>query len=222
MANPQKLTANRSIDTHSAAATQTARRTQAQRRDLSEQRLLFAAAQLIEAEGFAAVTFDRVGVAAGYSRGLASQRFGSKDGLVRAVIAFVSARVRAKVETLTAGIAAPHERLLAWVDVMLSQIEHDAIFRAYFVMMAAAIGNRDPIRDAFLSAHEQVRTELRAMIEAGQQAGQISANLDADTLALSIGSLHLGIAVELLLDPALNMPAMRATVRESMVRMLGA
>lgn len=215
MPNPAKSPVNRSVATPP-------RRTQAQRRDQSEQRLLIAAAQLIEAEGFAAVTFDRVGATAGYSRGLASQRFGSKDGLVRAVIAFVSARVRAKVETLTAGIAAPLDRLLAWVDVMLSQIEHDAIFRAYFVMMAAAIGNRDPLREAFLAAHEDVRAELRAMIEAGQQAGQINATLDADTLALSIGSLHLGIAVELLLDPALNMAAMRATVRESMVRMLGA
>jgi AcrR family transcriptional regulator len=215
MPNPAKSPVNRSVATPP-------RRTQAQRRDQSEQRLLIAAAQLIEAEGFAAVTFDRVGATAGYSRGLASQRFGSKDGLVRAVIAFVSARVRAKVETLTAGIAAPLDRLLAWVDVMLSQIEHDVIFRAYFVMMAAAIGNRDPLREAFLAAHEDVRTELRAMIEAGQQAGQINATLDADTLALSIGSLHLGIAVELLLDPALNMAAMRATVRESMVRMLGA
>ena len=63
------------------------RQTQVERRAESEQRLLTAAAELIATEGFAAASLERVGAAAGYSRGLASQKFGSKDGLVTAVIA---------------------------------------------------------------------------------------------------------------------------------------
>jgi AcrR family transcriptional regulator len=35
----------------------------------------------------AAATFDAIGKEAGYSRGLVTQRFGSKDGLIRSLIA---------------------------------------------------------------------------------------------------------------------------------------
>ena len=48
----------------------------------------------------------------------------------------------------------------------------------------------------------------------------VAALADADALALAIGSLHLGISVELLLDPDLDMDALRRSVRESISRML--
>lgn len=201
------------------------RRTQSERRDESEARLLAAAARLIEAEGFAAVTFDRVGAEAGYSRGLAAHKFGSKDGLVRAVIAFVTRRVQARVDAAIAALqpasAGTRARILAWTETLLTQVETDPLFRAYFVMIAAAIGNRADIRQAFLAAHEDVRAGLRLMIEEGQAAGEIPRALNADATALSIGSLHLGIATELLLDPGMDMAAMRTTARQAVSGMLG-
>ena len=210
---------------HSAVAPAVAsappvRRTQEQRSDESEQRLLIAAATLIEREGFAAVTFERVGALAGYSRGLAAHKFGSKDGLVRAVIGFVTARVQQQVDARLAGFANPVDRLLNWTDVMLAEVAADPLLRAYFVMMAAAVGNRADIRTEFLAAHEGVRAELRSMIEEGQAAAAIAPTVDADKLALAIGSLHLGISVELLLDPDLDMDALRRSVRDSIGRML--
>ncbi|MFM6853192.1 MAG: TetR/AcrR family transcriptional regulator [Sphingopyxis sp.] len=198
-----------------------ARRTQTQRRDESEQRLLVAAAQLIEAEGFSAVTFGRVGALAGYSRGLAAHKFGSKDGLVRAVIAFVQGRVQAGVDARVAHIASPAARLLAWQDELLQQVESDPLVRAYFVMMAAAVGNRADVRDAFLAAHEAVRATLRAMVEDGQAAGEIDPAINADATALSIGAQHLGISVELLLDPQMDVGVVRRTLRAAVARALG-
>ena len=62
------------------------RRTQAERRDESQRRLLEAAAALIQERGMAAATFENIGVRAGYSRGLATQHFGSKQGLIEALI----------------------------------------------------------------------------------------------------------------------------------------
>ncbi len=203
------------------------RRSQSARRDESQARLLAAAARLIEAEGFAAVTFDRVGAMAGYSRGLATHKFGNKDGLVRAVIAFVTARVQAKVDAAIAALdsevlpATTRAKIQTWTETLLTQVETDPLFRAYFVMMAAAIGNRADIRAAFLAAHEDVRTGLRLMIEEGQASGEITTSLNADATALSIGSLHLGIAVELLLDPAMDMAAMRTTAKQAVAGMLG-
>ena len=49
----------------------------------------------------------------------------------------------------------------------------------------------------------------------------IACDRDADATALSIGSLQLGIAVELLLDPTLDMGRMRLTARQAVSGMLG-
>jgi len=197
-----------------------ARRTQSERRDASEQRLLIAAAEIIEEQGFAAATFDAIGMRAGYSRGLASQKFGSKDGLVAAVIAFLTARVDAHYQSRVASIQSPLARILAYVEVLLAELETDRLFRAYFVMMASAVANRGSMQDAFLAAHEGVRERLRELVTTGQRAGEIDAGLDGDTVALAIGSLQLGIAVELLLDPALDVASLSSTVQEAMRRIL--
>ena len=197
------------------------RRTQAERRDESEQRLLAAAATLIEAEGFAAVTFDRVGSLAGYSRGLASQKFGSKDGLVRAVIGFVEARLHDLIDAPLARESNPVRRVEVWLRATLEEVERDPLFRSYFVMMAAAVGNRGDVRADFLAAHDTVRQTLRQTIEAGREAGDIPADVDADAAALALGSLALGISVERLLDPGLDMAAMRRTAERAMRGILG-
>ena len=54
----------------------TARRTQAERRAESDDRLLEAAAAIIAEEGYMAATLERVGERAGFSRGLASRKYG--------------------------------------------------------------------------------------------------------------------------------------------------
>lgn len=196
------------------------RRTQAERRDESEQRLLVAAAEIIEEEGFAAATFDAIGTRAGYSRGLASQKFGSKDGLVRAVIAFLTARVEAHYLVRVDGLSSYLACILAYVDVLLDDLESDRLFRAYFVMMASAVANRGAMQGAFLEAHEGVRARLRDMVVAGQAAGEVDPVLDGDSVALAIGSLQLGIAVELLLDPALDLAPLKVTTQEAMRRIM--
>ena len=58
-----------------------ARLTQAERTEISDNRMLEAAVELIVDRGPAATSLKEVGLKAGYSRGLAGQRFGSKDKL---------------------------------------------------------------------------------------------------------------------------------------------
>ena len=45
-----------------------------------------------------------------------------------------------------------------------------------------------PIAQAFVEAHDGVKARLREMVARGQASGQISASLDADATALSIGA----------------------------------
>ena len=201
-------------------ATAAARRTQAERRDASEQRLLTAAALLIARDGFAAATFDRIGEMAGYSRSLASQKFGSKDGVVHAVIAFVSDRLERLMAQRLAAAPSPVEELIAYMDSFLTQVEADELVRAYFVMMAAAIANRLPIQSAFLERHDAVKGRLAEIVRRGQADGSIGPAIDADAAALSIGSYQLGVSVELLLDPDLDVTRLRATILPTLRRAL--
>lgn len=196
-----------------------ARRSQAERREASEARLLLAAAALIAEEGFAAASLQRIGTRAGYSRGLASQHFGSKDGLMQALIAAVIARSTALLER-RATAAGAGGAILAYADVILEQIERDVLIRAYWVMMASAIANRMPTQAVFLAEHEKVKEQLAALIEAGQVAGDIDPGLDPEAAALSIGSTLLGIGIECLLDPGLDLPRVRTAALAGIERSL--
>src|SRR6516225_10584007 len=68
------------------------RRSQAERRDESERLLVEATLKIVAGQGVNAATFEEIGKEAGLSRGLATQRFGSKRGLVEAVIAYLHKR----------------------------------------------------------------------------------------------------------------------------------
>ncbi|HQP20056.1 MAG TPA: helix-turn-helix domain-containing protein, partial [Phenylobacterium sp.] len=74
------------------------RRSQAERRDESERRLIEAAAGLVVEQGIGAATFANIGERAGYSRGLVTQRFGSKQGLIEAMIERLQLRIGALLE----------------------------------------------------------------------------------------------------------------------------
>ena len=74
------------------------RRSQADRRDESERRLLAAAAELVVEHGMGAATFEKIGARAGYSRGLVTQRFGSKRGLIEALIHQLQGRLGGLLE----------------------------------------------------------------------------------------------------------------------------
>jgi len=62
------------------------RLTQAERTEISDMKMLDATVDLIVTRGPSATSLKEVGLKAGYSRGLASQRFGSKDKLMAFVL----------------------------------------------------------------------------------------------------------------------------------------
>jgi AcrR family transcriptional regulator len=180
------------------------RRTQTERREESEQRLLVAAAEIIGQDGIGAASFERIGKEAGYSRGLASQKFGSKERLFEAVIALMGARLQVAREAALARATSPTEEIVGLMDAALLQVEQDPLVRSYFIMMAAAIANKLPLQNTFLEYHNRFRFQVRDIIAKGQEEGLINRDIAADSAAVAIGSLILGIAIESILDPVLS------------------
>lgn len=172
------------------------RRTQAQRREESERLLLDAAARIIASEGYLAATLERVGTAAGFSRGLAGRKYGNKDGLIEAVIWRVSAHVNEQVDLAVAGIADPLEQVLVLFDRFVELVLSDTSVKAYFVLFSAMIANRLETRATFDAVQEQFGKRIEAMIVAAQQAGSIPPALPAQHLAYMVGCLLAGISIE--------------------------
>lgn len=188
-----------------------ARRTQLDRRQQSESELLRAAAELIAERGVAAATFESIGQRAGYSRGLVTQRFGSKQGLIEALIARLGARVEALLDARQLDSLDGLEAVLGFVDVFLRNLTRDGEMRAYFTLMAGAVSDVSDLRAPFAAAHRDVETRLEALVLRGQREGVIRAGLNADAVALMVGSLLLGLSTQLLVDPGTDLEPIRET-----------
>lgn len=187
------------------------RRTQSDRRQQSESELLRAAAALIAEQGTAAATFENIGARAGYSRGLVTQRFGSKQGLIEALIARLQARIQGLLDDRQLDALDGLEAILAFVDIFLRNLAEDGELRAYFVLMAGAVAEVSDLRGPFAAAHKEVEVRLEGLVLRGQAEGVIRQGLDPDAAALIVGSLLLGLSTQLLVDPELNLDPIRET-----------
>ncbi|HOB13687.1 MAG TPA: TetR/AcrR family transcriptional regulator [Novosphingobium sp.] len=198
------------------------RRTQAERRAESEDRLLAAAAAIIAEEGYLAATLERVGTAAGFSRGLAGRKYGSKDGLIEAVIWRVSARVNAEVDTAIAGLDSPLDQLLALFDRFVELVLRDTSVRAYFVLFSAMIANRLETRTVFEQVQHTFGERIEALVIAGQQAREINRALPSQHLAFMVGCLLAGISIETAMDYQGDEPSDPEMLRRDLCAMLRA
>src|SRR5580658_7585308 len=129
-----------------------ARRTQQERREETERKVLAAATALIAQHGSRTLTLAAVGEAAGYSRGIVSHHFGSRENLLRAVMrdaqafelpepgesagVWLADTVRAYLRNVTSRRPAARAFLQMWGEAIAADpvlmplyAEHDASFR---------------------------------------------------------------------------------------------
>ncbi len=174
---------------------------QQQRTQRSTNALLQAASELIVEGGFDALTFAAIGERAGYSRGLVTARFGSKDGLVDALIDRI-------VNTWNTRNVLPHTRELSGRDAMVRvieairrQAERDPRgLRVLYALAFEAIGPHEELRLRMLKLHEGMRTDFSAIIRRGKRDGSVAAHVADDREAeLIIAGLR-GIGFQWLLD----------------------
>lgn len=188
-----------------------ARRTQAERRDESGRSLVEAAIAVVARDGVSAATFDAIGREARYSRGLATQRFGSKQGLIEAVIDRLHELQEAALVTHDIDALPGLDAVLAFVDLYLRGLagEHDG--RAYFMLLSAAVADATELRAAFAAEHVRVERRLEDLVRRGQAEGSIRREIDPAAAALMIGSLLFGLSMQTLVDPRTDLDPIRET-----------
>jgi AcrR family transcriptional regulator len=169
---------------------------------------------VVAERGVGGATFDAIGQAAGLSRGLATQRFGSKQGLIDAVIDYLHARRDELLLAAHVSDMAPLDAILYYVDSHLMFLDGNLASRAYFMLLAGAVADASSMRAAFALSHERVRLWLAAVVDRGHADGSIRSDVDADGAALMVGSLLLGVSMQWLVDPAMDVgPIRRASLR---------
>jgi AcrR family transcriptional regulator len=174
---------------------------QVERSERSTVALLDAAAALIVEGGFSSMTFAAIGERAGYSRGLVTARFGSKEGLVEALLRRIVGRwSHHNVLPRTEGRSGL-DGLLVIFDAVRAQAERDPRGLRVLSALMFEAGQNEVLRARFATFHDTMRGDIEALLQRGRDDRSIAAGVDvAAEAALLVGALR-GIGYQWLIDP---------------------
>jgi AcrR family transcriptional regulator len=175
---------------------------QKERSDLSTSRLLTAAGELIVEGGFRAMTLAAVGERAGYSRGLATARFGSKDQLLQALVERIVGRwSHRNVLPRTKG-ATGRDGVGIILEAIATQAERDpSALRVLYALMFEAVGPAADLQSTFVQLHADMRADFARLIRRGLRDGSVRYGTSPDNEAAVIVAGIRGIGYQWLLDP---------------------
>lgn len=166
------------------------RRTQHERRTETEQRVLDAATELIARHGSRTVSLAEVGRVAGYSRGIVTHQFGSKQNLLECVVR------RAQNFGAPADGDTGLDLLTAVVTTYLATL-HDRSpdGEAFLTLWSESVAGDAALAPLFAERDAWFRDLLARHVRTGVDDGSIRADVDADAVALAIIGLLRGTAM---------------------------
>jgi AcrR family transcriptional regulator len=199
-----------------------ARRTQAERRAASESRLLAATAQLIAERGTTAVGFGEIAKAAGVSHGLPSYLFGTKSGLLCALVDGYTRSIRSELVTMGLGEASGLAAIETAMRIVVGTL-HDPWpqARALNILLGEALGPDAGLRAAVNRYHAELRTMVSGWMREGIEAGEIRPDVRPDEQATLWMAVLRGVSHQAMADPGtLDLDAVADELSSSMRRVL--
>ncbi len=178
----------------------TARMTQAERTALSDQRMFESAIELINERGTQKTTLKEIGERAGYSRGLANYRFGSKDGLMQELFVRFDERWKQHLGSYVggeSGISAVIQAANALRDFLKLESQY---MRAMYLLWYECLGHETQIRNNLAGHHEVYRKDAMLWIEQGIESGEIRPGVDAAQFAVQYCAFIFGIIYQWLVN----------------------
>ena len=145
--------------------------------------MLDAAIELILEHGIEKTTLAAIGEKAGYSRGLATYRFGSKAGLFDAVCKSIS---REWLHYLHAGVGAQTgiEAMCTALDAFfkfVSDFPREA--QVLQILYCGAASPKSEFRETSVSIHQRQRDDVADWVRAAQKSGSIRDDVDPVSVA---------------------------------------
>jgi AcrR family transcriptional regulator len=181
------------------------RLTQLERRTIAERRLLEAGVSLVAERGLDKISMADVGVAAGYSRGLPAQHFGTKANFQKALVHFITLEYRGYIQerAVNPGL----DSLMRLLEIGFDTSRQDTMVLSiiYIVMSDAA---RDPVFALDLKGLRNATLDLIELhIRAGIRKGEIRKTVDSKQLSMILLVSVCGLIEEWLIDRTLDLGA---------------
>lgn len=197
------------------------RMTQAERTALSDARMFEAAKQILVEKGTHNTTLKEIGERAGYSRGLASNRFGSKEALFSQMVRDFNRRWASEVDRFVGertGLAA----LIAALNAVESYLlRHSQDLRALYILWFGSMSSHDELRQRLADNHKAYRHDVERWVREGIEEGTIRPSIDPNSFAVEFASLIFGLIYQWLVQPnAIDIHAVFAHYRRSALELL--
>ncbi|MCP5089915.1 MAG: TetR/AcrR family transcriptional regulator [Gammaproteobacteria bacterium] len=175
--------------------------TQAERTAVSDKAMLEAAMALVLQHGTDKTTLAMIGEKAGYSRGLATYRFGSKGGLYDALCKSIS---RHWLEYLKQGVGDK-----VGIDAMCAAL--DTIYRfaqdspdearALEILYSGAASPSSEYQETAIGIRRRQKSDVAEWVRLGQEAGQVRSDIDAVEVATQYVAYISGMTYLWLMSP---------------------
>lgn len=182
-------------------ANKPARQTQAERTAISDTRMYEAAIALIGQSGTHNTTLKEVGERAGYSRGLASNRFGSKEALFSNLVTNFNEKWAEELDGFVGdrtGLAAYLAALDAVEDFLLKQ---STFMKAMYILWYETISSHNDLRIRLAEHHAVYRRDAERWLREGMAEGVVRPDVDPALTAIQFCSFIFGTIYQWLVDP---------------------
>ena len=178
------------------------RRTQAERRAASQRRLLDAATALIAERGTATVGFGEIAKAAGVSHGLPSYLFGTKVGLLVALVDDFAERIEHDVLRPAVGAARGPTALGISLRFMVESLRNPGPeARALNIVLGEVLRDEPGLRAAVNRYHARVRRIIAGWIREGIEDGEIEPWVRPDEQAALWMAVVRGLSYQAIAGP---------------------
>jgi AcrR family transcriptional regulator len=182
-----------------------------------------AAVALICERGADGTTLKDVGLLAGYSRGLASYRFGSKAGLWSFLVRTIGEEWLAELGKAvdgTCGLETIHAAVDAHCRFLLDSSDRT---RAFYVLWFDSVGPDESLREVMAGAHRRRQRDVEEWINSGVAAGTIRADVDVRSVAEQFCAAIIGIVYTWLVSPMAHAEVrhLHAGLKDQMTQALG-
>ncbi len=186
--------------TPSRSAKGNRRRTQAERTALSDSAMFKAAVELINERGTQRTTLKEIGERAGYSRGLAHSRFGSKEGFLNQLFVRFDARWKEHLNGYVGNKTGIHALKAAARSLRDFLGAESGYMRAMYVLWYESLGHESAMREKLADHHRIYREDAARWIQAGIDDGDINPAIDAQQFAIQYCAFIFGVVYQWLVN----------------------
>jgi AcrR family transcriptional regulator len=169
-----------------------------ERSAISTRALLDAAAELIVEVGYEKATFAAIAERAGYSHGLVTRRFGSKEAMLHALVDRITHTTPPLAPEKVDGVGS----ILRTFDVVRAGLMHsESNIRALYVLMFTSLWSVPVLKERMADLHRDGRRAIAKATQVCINRGEVDPSVDPDEIGRSVLTSLRGCAYQWLLDP---------------------